>query len=62
MTVLTHNCFNFDWTILNNNVNFRFYQQIMGLPFSEFKTQLLKSGADPDGMFLNESLKKLIRL
>jgi hypothetical protein len=34
----------------------------MGLPFSEFKTQLLKSGADPDGMFLNESLKKLIRL
>ncbi|CAC5363241.1 unnamed protein product [Mytilus coruscus] len=34
----------------------------MGQHINAFKEQLTKSGADPNGMFLNKSLQKLLRL
>ncbi|XP_052681337.1 uncharacterized protein LOC128162190 [Crassostrea angulata] len=37
-------------------------QEKMAGSISSFKTQLKKSGADPKGMFLNETLKKLLNL
>ncbi|XP_061185513.1 uncharacterized protein LOC133193568 [Saccostrea echinata] len=35
-------------------------QEKMSGPITSFKTQLKKSGADPDGMFLNENFKMLL--
>nr|XP_022307980.1 uncharacterized protein LOC111113982 [Crassostrea virginica] len=37
-------------------------QEKMSGSLKSFKTQLKKSGADPEGMFLNETLKKLLDL